>query len=240
MTLEECLNKKVIIQEFESLDIEFNDKIYTFRVGDVIERLTIYKLVKYKEGNVSRKGCICLCICGNFIGPFRLLNLLNGDNISCGCYQRELHSKQMVERNTVHGYSTRDSREHLYVLWGAMIDRATNKNRLDSKYYSEKGITVCDEWRNYLNFREWSINNGYEEGLSLDRIDNSLGYSPENCRWIPLNKQNSNKTSNRILTYKDKSMTITDWCRETELSWSTINNRLKSGKTVGQALGFEN
>lgn len=129
---------------------------------------------------------------------------------------------------------------YIYVLWGAMIDRATNKNRLDSKYYSEKGITVCDEWRNYLNFREWSINNGYEEGLSLDRIDNSLGYSPENCRWIPLNKQNSNKTSNRILTYKDKSMTITDWCRETGLSWSTINNRLKSGKTVGQALGFEN
>lgn len=91
-----------------------------------------------------------------------------------------------------------------------------------------------------IMYLEWSLKNGYKEGLSLDRIDNSKGYSPENCRWIPLKEQNSNKTNNRILTYNGISKTITQWSRERNLSWDTINRRLKVGKTIGQALGYEN
>lgn len=120
-----------------------------------------------------------------------------------------------------------------------MINRASNPNRVDSKYYFEKGIEVCEQWRDYRNFRKWALDNGYKEGLSIDRKDNSLGYNPDNCRWIPLNEQNSNKTNNRILEYNGIKLTITEWCRRTGLSWSTIDSRLKAGKTVGQALGFE-
>lgn len=116
---------------------------------------------------------------------------------------------------------------------------AQEYNRQDSKYYADKGIDVCEEWRDYTKFREWSLSNGYKEGLSLDRKDNSLGYSPDNCRWIELKEQNSNKTNNRILTYRGISHTITEWTRITGLNWSTIDRRLKAGKTVGQALGYE-
>lgn len=241
MLLEECINSKTIIKEYNSLSIKYSGVDYKISIGDVFGRLTVIKLIRYYEGKIIRKGCICLCSCGNYIGPSRLVSLLNGDLLSCGCYSKESHRKLMISKNTKHGFSTRDNREHLYVLWGAMVDRATNTNRKDSKYYSRKNITICDEWRNdYLAFRNWSLNNGYKEGLSLDRIDNSLGYYPENCRWIEIKEQNSNKTNNRFLTYRGKTKTITTWGRELGLSWEIINNRLNKGLTVGQALGLEN
>jgi hypothetical protein len=232
---------KKIIKELNELEITYENSKLKFKIGDKYNKLTIIKLVNYQEDSGRKsKGCICQCECGNIIGPIRLRNLLNGDNMSCGCYQQSIHSKQMADRNYKHGYSTRNNREPLYIIWGAMIDRTENTNRSDSKYYSEKGIMVCEEWRNdYTKFREWSLNNGYRPGLSIDRIDNSLGYCPGNCRWIPLNQQNLNKTSNRYLEYNGISKTITDWGRETGLSWNTINSRLKKGLTVGQALGYE-
>lgn len=237
MSLDDCMKKYPIIEEHNNLITKYKGVDNTFNVGDIIGKLTIIKLMHFKDDtNTIRKGCICKCECGNYIGPSRLVSLLNGDLLSCGCYQKEVHSKLLSSRNFKHGFST----EHLYTLWGAMINRATDINRKDAKYYSEKGITVCDAWRNdYVSFREWSLKNGYKEGLSLDRIDNSKGYSPENCRWIP-KEQNSNKTNNRILTYNGISKTITQWSRERNLSWGTINRRLKVGKTIGQALGYEN
>lgn len=239
MTLQECLNKKVITQEYDSIDIKYQGINYVINIGDNCGRLEVIKLVQYLEGSTKRKGCICKCICGEYIGPSRLHMLISGELVSCGCYSKDMHSKMMIKNNTKHGHSTRNNREKLYVLWGAMIDRANNHNRQDSNYYADKGITVCDEWRDYSIFREWAISSGYKEGLSLDRKDNSLGYSPSNCRWIELNKQNSNKTNNRIITYNGISHTITEWTRITGKSWTFINSRLKAGKTVGQALGYE-
>lgn len=241
MLLEECLNHKVIVKEYSELDLVYKGNKYTIKVGDTFGRLEVVKLVGYKEKSIRRKGCICKCNCSDnsYIGPLRLYMLISGDLISCGCYSREIHSEIMIKRNTKHGYSVRKNREKLYILWGAMIDRANNHNRWDAKYYADKGITVCDDWRDYTKFREWALSNGYEEGLSLDREDNSLGYEPSNCRWIPLKLQSDNRTNSRILVYGDESHSITEWSRITGISWTTIDNRLKSGKTVGQALGYE-
>lgn len=241
MTLKECLNKREIIQEYNELEIKYKGNNYIIKVGDMFERLTVVKLVQYLEGNTKRKGCICKCNCtdNSYIGPSRLYMLLSGDLVSCGCYSRDIHSDIMTRMNFKHGDATRDNREKLYILWGAMIDRANNHNRDDSKYYADKGIRVCEDWRDYQKFREWSLSNGYKEGLSLDRKDNSLDYCPSNCRWIELKDQNSNKTNNRILTYKGVSHTITEWTRITGKSWTYIDSRLKAGKSVGQALGYE-
>lgn len=242
MTLDDCLKKSIIIEEYTELSLFINGKNKIIKVGDVFNNLTIVKLVRFKltKSSSVRKGCICKCSCGNFIGPSRLVSLLNGDLISCGCYQRKIHSERLKNRNKKHGFSTRSNREPLYTIWSAMKDRVLNLSRKDSKYYSKKGITIYSDWKDdYLKFREWSINNGYKEGLSIDRIDNSKGYCPENCRWIPKTLQNSNKTNNRILTYNGISKTITQWGKERNLTWNTINNRLKKGKSIGQALGFE-
>lgn len=241
MTYNECLQKREIIQNYQSVNLKVDGESYTICVGDKFSKLEVVDLVQYKEGNTKRRGCICKCSCSDtsFIGPSRLNMLITGELVSCGCYQREVHSKQMIQRNTKHGFSTRKNREHLYVIWGSMMDRATNHNRADAKYYSNKGIEVCDEWRDYTIFRDWALSNGYKEGLSIDRKDNSDGYNPSNCRWIPLKDQNSNKTSNRYLDYNGLHLTITEWGRRTGLSWDVINRRLSKGMSVGQALGYE-
>lgn len=79
-------------------------------------------------------------------------------------------------------------------VWREMCHRCHNKDRSDYQYYGERGITVCTEWReSYAEFLKWSIDNGYKEGLTLDRKNNSLGYSPNNCRWVTRKEQVINR-----------------------------------------------
>lgn len=241
MTLEECITKRPFIEEVTEFSIKHKDINYTFKIGDKVNQLTIIKLGYCIIGNknpVKNKYCICKCDCGNYVGPSRLISLLNGDLISCGCYQRKLHSEQMKKRNHKHGCSNRGNIEHLYILWNAMIDRTTNSNRWDSKYYSNKGITVCEEWKEYINFKDWAINNGYSEGKSIDRIDNSIGYNPYNCRWVLLKEQNRNKTTNRWITINGETKILADWCRERNLNSKLVSSRLSRGWSEERALEF--
>ena len=229
MTLNDCLKRRPIVEYLSSLSFKCNGTAYTINVGETFNQLKVHSIVRYKECNVTRKGVICQCSCGEFIGPCRIQGLVNGDLISCGCYQRSLHSDLLKIANYKHGDSERNNRFKLYIIWAAMLDRATNQNRVDSQYYAGKGITVCDEWRDYTVFKEWALNNGYKEGLSIDRIENSKGYEPSNCHWIELKLQNSNKTSNRYITYNGETKTITEWGRIYGLSWSVLNRRLNKG-----------
>lgn len=79
-----------------------------------------------------------------------------------------------------HGYATKP----VYKLWNTMKTRCNNPNRYDYKWYGGRGITYCDEWKDAKTFCEWALSSGYERGLQLDRIDNSKGYSPENCHFV--------------------------------------------------------
>lgn len=238
MTYDECLEKRVITEHLNSLSVKVNKVDYTISIDDSFNRLIVKDLVRYKEGNTTRKGCICKCSCGNYIGPSRLNMLITGELQSCGCYQNELHSNMLIKHNYKHGDSVRNKRSKLYVIWSAMKDRASNVNRPDAKYYANKGITVCDEWLSYEVFKDWALNNGYEDGLSIDRKDNSLGYCPSNCRWIPLSEQNSNKTSNVYLTYNGERKTLAEWSRITGLSWDILHRRIVKGLSVEEILGF--
>lgn len=148
-----------ILRYNNSLDIVYKKQKYTVTVGDTFQRLTVTELVNYKDNSgTSRKGCICKCICGNNIGPSRLHMLFNGELVSCSCYRSEIHSKQLTEKNFKHGEAIKDSRSKLYSLWVSMTDRARNANRPDSQYYALKGITVCDDWLDYVKFKEWAMN----------------------------------------------------------------------------------
>ena len=87
----------------------------------------------------------------------------------------------------------------LYNIWNNMKQRILNPKNKDYKNYGGRGITICYEWLEFIPFRDWAMNNGYADNLEIDRINNNLGYSPENCQWIT-QKENMRKQSQVKLT----------------------------------------
>ena len=131
--------------------------------------------------------------CGNHFRS-RTANIKNGTTKSCGCILKEKTSKRLKEQNFKHGYS----KTRLYSIWKDM-----NKRCRHHKDYKGRGINVCKNWEdNFLNFRQWSLENGYKDNLSIDRIDNDGNYEPSNCRWTDKFTQAQNK---RPLSIKNTS-----------------------------------
>ena len=126
----------------------------------------------------------------------------------------------------------------LYTLYSSMKMRCSDKNKgRNRKDYYDKGIRVCDEWKNsFLEFYIWAITNGYNDTLSIDRIDSNGNYEPSNCRWIPLPEQQRNKSNNRLYTYNEKTQTLAEWGREYNISYDRLFKRLKKGWTFADAL----
>lgn len=111
-----------------------------------------------------------------------------------------------------------------------MKQRCYNKNNHKYPQYGGRGIKICDEWLNDVTkFYEWSIKNGYKEDLSIDRIDNDKGYSPENCRWESKLTQSRNRRSSRIVEIKGKTKTFSEWCQLYGINRSTAVDRLRNG-----------
>jgi hypothetical protein len=102
----------------------------------------------------------------------------------------------------------------LYKCWDSMKQRCYNILDVNYERYGRRGIKVCDEWRyDYLTFKAWAVTNGYSKKLSLDRIDNDRGYSPDNCRWATMLVQNNNSSFNKHLTINGITQTIAQWTR---------------------------
>ena len=113
-------------------------------------------------------------------------------DFSCGCARYELTSKS----NAIHGDSNSNAEYHnLWSTWRNMKDRCNRSTNQDYKYYGGKGIIVCDEWNDYLEFKKWSILNGYKlnENLQIDRKDGSKNYEPSNCRWVDAKTNQRNR-----------------------------------------------
>lgn len=159
----------------------------------------------------------CKCDCGNN-SIVRGQDLRNGKVVSCGCYK--------IENQTKHGFYD----EPLYRVWISMKSRCNSETH---KYYSNYGgrkINVCQEWMDdYLSFREWAIKNGYEKGLTIDRIDVNGNYEPNNCRWITIKEQQYNKTTNVFIQINGITKTLTEWCKEYKVPITTARQRMKKG-----------
>ena len=154
-------------------------------VGVRFGRLTVVKKVAKSEKGLHGTLWLCNCDCGVQTIVDRN-NLNTGNTQSCGCLGRERRLAGTVKH---HKTNTR-----LHRIWKAMKTRCYNKNFHAYKYYGERGITICDEWKNDFNaFYAWANSNGYREDLTIDRINTNLEYSPENCRWATMQEQNQNK-----------------------------------------------
>ena len=126
----------------------------------------------------------------------------------------------------------------LHIRWRAIKDRCCNPQNYAYQRYGGRGITICDEWKNsFITFYKWSIANGFDSELTLDRIDNNKGYSPDNCRWVDMKIQTNNTRRNKYLTARGKTQTLQQWCDELGFkSHQVVCGRLQRGWSVEDAL----
>lgn len=125
----------------------------------------------------------------------------------------------------------------LYNIWYNMIRRCNNQNAKDYKNYGAKGIRVCKEWEvDFYTFYNWAINNGYNNALSLDRINNQGDYKPDDCRWVTMQEQHRNYSQNRNYTIKGETKCLTEWCEIFNINYTTVIYRLSKHMTIIDAL----
>lgn len=136
----------------------------------------------------------------------------------------------------------RRSDDRLYHLYRGMKQRCYSPSNPSYKFYSKKNITVCDEWLNdFESFREWAIDNGYDysktrKEQSLDRIDNSKGYSPDNCRFVTHSENCKNTDRNIWIEFNGRRMVLNDWSRELGVPIETLRRRYKNGLPIKEVL----
>ena len=196
--------------------------------GHRFGRLVVVKKQGVKGG---RPAWLCKCDCGSEV-TVRGNDLRRGATQSCGC----LHRDQLIERNTTHGLCG----NRLYNIWGCMVQRCYNSNTPCYNLYGGRGITICDEWRNdFKSFYDWAMAHGYEDNLTIDRIDNDKGYSPENCRWITIKEQGNNRSTNRRLEYNGERHTISEWGELLGIDSEIISSRLRRGWSIEKTLTEE-
>ena len=172
----------------------------------------------------------CRCECGNET-VVRASSILRKITQSCGCLGRE----KSKEKATKHGmFGTR-----IYNIWAGFRRRCYDKKVDAYKWYGAKGITYCKEWDKFENFYEWAKNNGYNDDLTIDRIDVNGNYCPENCRWIPIEEQARNKTSNTVVEYNGEKRCLSEWAEEYNINYETLLTRIRRGFPFEEVLNHE-
>ena len=125
----------------------------------------------------------------------------------------------------------------LYRVWDGMVQRCTNPNARNYCNYGGRGIGINEAWRkDFSAFESYCISHGWEQGLQIDRIDNSKGYYPENIRFVTVAENSRNKRTNHMITFRDETLCAADWCSRYGLTDSTLWRRLKSGWSIEDAL----
>ena len=190
-------------------------------IGQKFTYLTVLKEAGRDEwGSVI---WLCKCDCGNYHKTLSKY-LLNGDTTSCGCRRAEFLIRTHDIKQPI--YDMSDTR--LYRIWRGIKQRCLNPNSKSYKNYGGRGIDICLEWNDFENFYKWAIENGYEESLTIDRINNNGNYEPSNCRWVSRKIQGNNTRRNHYLTYKGITKTMSEWADICNIKYSTVRARINS------------
>lgn len=178
-------------------------------------------VIRYANSHDNYTYWECKCSCGNTC-IVKGRDLVRGHKKSCGC----LVSEVITERNSTHN----KSKTRLYSIYAGIKKRCYTESTKNYYLYGGRGIKVCDEWNNdFMTFYNWAMANGYEDDLTIDRIDVNGNYCPENCRWVNSIIQNRNTRRNKLLTFNNETHCISEWSEITGIPNSTIRNRLNKG-----------
>ncbi len=208
-----------------------SDATIPYRVKNITGRVLFRWTVMSFAGTRQRGAYwLCRCECGT-IREVSSATLLHGRSKSCGCLHREVLS----ELNAKHGGC--DSPE--YSSWKGMIARCTNADRKGYDDYGGRGITVCERWSGENGFDNFISDMGPKPSPahSIDRFpDNDGNYEPGNCRWATEGQQKRNMRSNRMVTFRGKTLCITDWAKEIGIAKETLRARFRKGWSIERAL----
>lgn len=125
----------------------------------------------------------------------------------------------------------------LYRIYYNILTRCYNPNAPAYTHYGARGITMCSQWlESFANFKEWAIEHGYRDNLTIDRINVDNGYSPENCRWVTLQEQCLNRRNNHYVTIGEQTKPLDEWSKLYGINPKTVRSRLNLGWDVIEAL----
>lgn len=195
-------------------------------IGERFGRLIV---IKEKGRNKRRqKIWLCKCDCGKE-KEIPTSYLTSGDTTSCGCYRKECEIKNLSKtwgKPRTHGLSN----TRLYQIWADMKDRCYNIKSVSYKDYGERGVKVCDEWINdFVCFYNWAIKNGYNDTLSIDRINVNGNYEPNNCRWTTSKEQANNKRNTRKITIYGETKTAYEFEKQYGIKAHLLIDRYNKG-----------
>ncbi len=180
-----------------------------------------WTVVEFHSIDKWRSACwLCRCQCGT-TAPVRGAHLTSGLSTQCKRCRRATHGQAGASE---------------YTTWQSMLQRCCNPNNCNYKRYGDRGIRVCGRWqKSFANFLA-DMGPRPSSRHSIDRIDNSLGYSKDNCRWATTKEQSRNTRSNHKVTHDGKTMCLAEWAEETGIARHNLQHRLKQGWSVERAL----
>ena len=218
-----CLKRKNKGAHFEDLK------------GRRFGRLTVIRWLEPEERKARQYSWLCRCDCGNEVVT-TANKLKNGIQVSCGCKKHE-HAVEFGQINRKYKYPCK----RLYAIYKSMINRCENPKSSEYKNYGERGITVCQSWRQengYDSFAEWAFSAGYDKEAkhgecTIERKDVDGNYSPENCIWVTNERQQNNRRDCIFIEYNNEVHTIADWSRILDISYKTLWRKIrKEGKPL--------
>lgn len=194
--------------------------------GQRYGRLVVIELCNYKSAG-GRVQWVCKCDCGNTLVVTRA-HLRSGETTSCGCLRLEL----LKTRSIKHGmHGTR-----IYNIHRKIKERCTRPGTTKYAEYGGRGITIVEEWLDFSNFHEWAKLNGYEEHLTIERINNDGPYSPENCKWATVDEQNKNRRNTKKYTINGETKLVPGWAEYYEINKQLLYYRIKKGESIEEAI----
>lgn len=191
------------------------------------QKFNYLKVIEHAGRNhIGKHMYLCKCDCGKTV-IVRGEDIKSGNTKSCGCMRRQM----TIDKNFKHGFA----HTPMYNVWSEIKERCLNPNNKSYKNYGGRGIVMCEEWLDYMNFHRDMVST-YREGLTIERVGNDKGYSKSNCIWADINVQANNKRKNHFIEYAGERLTISQMARKHNMKPYIVQKRIYKGWSVEKAL----